>query len=346
LSSVSLRAPAETLKKGLFAVFAAALTWLFWPVIGCRHTHPTLPFNGRQTCLDCGSLRPYLFHTNVEHAAAGIFIGSEKQHLRSAIRSDNVYSVYLDHLEFVSIFAIRYAMASSKAIVFNHVAFEDLGSLAEPLIERGFEIRSVDVPCTTFPIQEAYSCDLLIVLGGPIGVYDQKDYPFLTDEIALIRTRLLARKPTLGICLGAQLMAAALGTRVYPGANGKEIGWATIQPIPVPDCPEWFAPLLKPDLPVLHWHGDTFDLPAGAQHLAKSDLYPNQAFAIENFALGLQFHPEVTAAGMERWYVGHACELSAAGLAVTKLRSDTKQYAAALQQAAKIFWNRWLDYIL
>jgi GMP synthase (glutamine-hydrolysing) len=96
----------------------------------------------------------------------------------------------------------------------------------------------------------------------------------------------------------------------------------------------------------LHWHGDTFDLPAGAQHLAKSDLYPNQAFAIENFALGLQFHPEVTAAGMERWYVGHACELSAAGLAVTKLRSDTKQYAAALQQAAKIFWNRWLDYIL
>jgi GMP synthase (glutamine-hydrolysing) len=237
-------------------------------------------------------------------------------------------------------------MVSPKAIALSHVAFEDLGFLAAPLVERGFEIHSIDVPCATFPILEADSCDLLIVLGGPIGVYDQLDYPFLTDEIALIRALLLARKPTLGICLGAQLMAAALGARVYPGTNGKEIGWSTIQSLPGPACPEWFAPLLTPDLPVLHWHGDTFDLPAGAQHLAKSDLYPNQAFAIGNFALGLQFHPEVTAAGLERWYVGHSCELSAAGLTVAKLRSDTKQYAAALQQAATIFWNRWLDYIL
>jgi GMP synthase (glutamine-hydrolysing) len=179
-----------------------------------------------------------------------------------------------------------------------------------------------------------------------MGVYEQQEHPFLTDEIALIRQRLAARKPTLGICLGAQLMAAALGARVYPGTNGKEIGWSTLQPAGDQAAPEWFAPLIAPSLQVLHWHGDTFDLPPNVRHLASSKLYANQAFAVEDFALALQFHPEVTAEGLESWYEGHAAELNSAGISIPGLRSAAHQHAAALEKATHSFFNRWLDFVL
>jgi GMP synthase (glutamine-hydrolysing) len=237
-------------------------------------------------------------------------------------------------------------MHSRRTLVLNHVAFEDLGSLDKPLRERGFDIESVDVATARFPLPQAESCDLLVLLGGPIGVYDQQDYPFLKDELACIGQRLQAHKPILGICLGAQLMAAALGSRVYPGQQGAEIGWSPIQAAADTDTPDWFAPLLAPGVSVFHWHGDTFDLPPHALPLAKSALYASQAFAIGNFALGLQFHPEVTATGLERWYVGHACELHHAGLAAASLRSAACQHAAALEAASARFWNLWLDSVL
>ncbi len=236
-------------------------------------------------------------------------------------------------------------LPSRHAVVLSHVAFEDLGSLEVPLCERGFTIETVDVATARFPLPQAETCDLLVVMGGPIGVYDSKDYPFLTNEIACIAARLQARRPVLGICLGAQLMAAALGARVYPGAHGAEIGWSPIEAAPDITPPKRFAPLLAPGLAVLHWHGDTFDLPSNAVHLAKTDRYMNQAFAIDNYALALQFHPEVTANGLERWYVGHACELHHAGIAVGGLRADAEKYAPALQEATTRFWNLWLDSI-
>jgi GMP synthase (glutamine-hydrolysing) len=233
-----------------------------------------------------------------------------------------------------------------RALVLSHVAFEDLGTLEVPLRARGFEIETIDAATAGFPLRQAENCDLLVVLGGPIGVYDHQDYPFLKDEIACIGQRLASRKPTLGICLGAQLMAAALGARVYPGSHGAEIGWSPLKAAPNPASPEWFAPLLEPGLRVFHWHGDTFDLPPGALHLAETNLYANQAFAIENFALGLQFHPEVTAAGLERWYVGHACELHHAGINVHQLRSAARDHARTLEEAGAQFWKLWLDSIL
>ncbi|MDR3576215.1 MAG: glutamine amidotransferase [Anaerolineaceae bacterium] len=235
---------------------------------------------------------------------------------------------------------------SRQALVLNHVAFEDLGSLQPELYDRGFTIETIDVSTACFPLAEAQSCDLLVVLGGPIGVYDTCDYPFLKDEITCIRQRLSAKRPILGICLGAQLMAAALGARVYPGGKGPEIGWFLIQASDGERPPDWFAPLLAPGLSVFHWHGDTFDLPVGAQHLAKSQLFLNQAFTIDSYALGLQFHPEVTADGLERWYVGHACELRAVGIQVEKLREASRKNSPALENAARIFWKLWLDYIL
>jgi GMP synthase (glutamine-hydrolysing) len=152
-----------------------------------------------------------------------------------------------------------------QALVLNHVAFEDLGSLHPVLLERGFSIEMVDANTVRYPLAAAESCDLLVVLGGPIGVYDTADYPFLKNEIACIRQRLDAKRPILGICLGAQLMAAALGARVSPGSKGREIGWFPIEAVGTGPVPEWFAPLLTPGLSVFHWHGDTFDLPPGAR---------------------------------------------------------------------------------
>jgi GMP synthase (glutamine-hydrolysing) len=235
-------------------------------------------------------------------------------------------------------------LRARQAIVFSHLPFEDLGSLEPELERRGFTIRSIDVPTVRFPLPDAEDCDLLIVMGGPIGAYDSGDYPFLTGEIESIRRRLTARKPTLGICLGAQLMAAALGARVYPGGRGAEIGWFPV--LPAGPRPDWFAPLLAKDLRMFHWHGDTFDLPAGAQPLARTELYENQAFAIENYALALQFHPEVTESGLERWYVGHACELRQKAVPVKRLRAEAQKYAPKLLNAATSFWKLWLDYIL
>ena len=235
---------------------------------------------------------------------------------------------------------------SLHALVLSHVAFEDLGSLEQPLLDRGFKIEPVNASAAHSPLPQAGSCDLLVVLGGPISVYDQQHYPFLTNEISCIADRLAARKPTLGICLGAQLTAAALGARVYPGQNGVEIGWSPLQAAANVPPPAWFAPLLTPGLSVFHWHGDTFDLPPGSVNLARTQLYEAQAFAVDNFALGLQFHPEVSSAGLESWYVGHAGELDRAGISTACLRDSARKHAPPLQEAAALFFRLWLDYIL
>ncbi len=230
-----------------------------------------------------------------------------------------------------------------KVVALSHVPFEDLGSLAEVLAQRGCAVQSLDVCTADLQHLDPLAADLLVVLGGPIGVYEAHQYPFLATELELLRLRLKSRRPTLGICLGAQLMAAALGATVFPGRGGKEIGWAPLSAgSDAARCPA-MAELLAPGLQVLHWHGDTFDLPAGGAHLAASARYANQAFGVGQHALGLQFHPEVQPAALERWYVGHACELSAAGIDVAQLRAAAARHGPALEEAARRFWHRWLD---
>lgn len=230
-----------------------------------------------------------------------------------------------------------------KAVAITHVAFEDLGSLESELRHAGYEIELVDACTADLGAVSGSNPELLVCLGGPIGAYQRETYPFLSAENELIRSRLDAKRPTIGICLGAQLIAAAAGASVYPGCAGKEIGWGPIQAgRDVALLPE-FAALLSPEVRVLHWHGDTFDPPPGSHHLAGTPAYANQAFVIGKHALGLQFHAEVTAWALERWYVGHACELASAGIQVGRLRQDSKTFAPALEFAARRFWRGWLS---
>lgn len=229
-----------------------------------------------------------------------------------------------------------------KATAITHVAFEGLGSLEPQLRRAGYTIDMVDACTADLRSAVIEESDLLIVLGGPIGVYECESYPFLKAELDLLRSRLARKRPTFGICLGAQLIAAAAGADVYPGSQGREIGWGTIHAGPaVAECPG-FERFLDPGLRVLHWHGDTFDLPANSFHLAGTDAYPNQAFVIERHTLALQFHPEVTARGLERWYVGHAVELGKAGIYVPQLRQQSETFAAPLEEVAQHFWKEWL----
>lgn len=224
------------------------------------------------------------------------------------------------------------------AVVFRHVPFEDLDSLSETLLAKGYRWRCIDTPVQSLSSFDALKDDLLIVLGGPIGVYEQHLYPFLETELRIIRERLAAGKPVLGICLGAQLMASALGAHVA-SMGVKEIGYA---PVTVSDsAPAYFAPLHN--LPVLHWHGDSFEIPESGTLLASSDVCENQAFSVGDFALGFQFHLEVTAAGLESWLVGHASELSHAGVDPRTLREDATRYSARLSSAARQVVGHWLD---
>ena len=182
--------------------------------------------------------------------------------------------------------------------------------------------------------------DLLIVLGGPIGVYEVDAYPFISQEIALLERRLARDRPTLGICLGSQLMAKALGSRVFRGSV-KEIGWGGVE-LTKEGLASCLAALAEDRARVLHWHGDTFDLPVGAVRLASNVLYDNQAFAYGRRGLALQFHLEAIPVRLEDWYVGHAVELAAAGVSVARLRTTTAAVAGQLRlQAARIF-GRWL----
>jgi len=229
-----------------------------------------------------------------------------------------------------------------KALTITHVPFEDLGTLGLELERAGAHIEFRDA--STADLQHVNPLDpsLLIVLGGPIGAYELESYPFIRDEIDLLRARLAAKRPTLGICLGAQLIAAVAGARVYPGAHGKELGWAPVAAGPDAALYPAFSRLLANAPLFLHWHGDTFDLPKGARHLGQTSQYPHQAFALENYALGLQFHPEVTADGLERWYVGHACELAGAKIDVAELRRRGRRWAPKLECAALKFWRAWV----
>jgi GMP synthase (glutamine-hydrolysing) len=223
------------------------------------------------------------------------------------------------------------------ALAVRHVPFEDLGAFESALARRGYAVRYAEAG---EPLREERLEDIVIVLGGPISANDEARYPFLREELLLIERRLKRGAAVMGVCLGAQLLARALGARVYPG-SAREIGLApiTLTADGQDSCLSAYAhaPL------VLHWHGDTFDLPRGAQLLASTDVTPHQAFSFGPNAVALQFHAEIQPARFERWLVGHAVELDGAGVDVPALRAQMRAEGAALERKGVLALEAWLD---
>ncbi len=170
---------------------------------------------------------------------------------------------------------------------FQHVPFEGLGSIEPWLLARGHTITRTGFFAGE-PIPDPASVDMLVVMGGPMSVNDETDHPWLKAEKAFVRDIIATGKPVLGICLGAQLIASALGARVYPNRE-REIGWLPIAGV---SGDEGFR--LPPQSQVFQWHGETFDLPPGARLLATSPACTNQAFQLGERVIGLQFHLETT----------------------------------------------------
>lgn len=174
-----------------------------------------------------------------------------------------------------------------RAHFFQHVPFEGLGAINTWLQTADYHITSTPFFQST-SIPPSSQVDFLIILGGPMSVNDEAQFPWLKLEKNYIREMIEAGKPVLGICLGAQLIASALGAKVGPNP-GKEIGWFPIQGL---STAAGFV--FPPSMEVFHWHGETFDLPPQATLLARSEACPNQAFQIGQTVIGLQFHLETT----------------------------------------------------
>ncbi len=179
---------------------------------------------------------------------------------------------------------------------FQHVPFEDIGSMAQDFMARGFSHSTTHwYQGDLAPAPEDY--DLLIVMGGPMGVYDEAIYPWLAREKQALKEAIAQSKKLLGICLGAQLIAQVLGAEVR--SNGRrEIGWFPLE-VPASAAANPVAQLLAGSPLVFHWHGDRFELPKGAQLLATSQACKHQAFCVGEHIWGFQFHLETTPASAQ-----------------------------------------------
>lgn len=211
-----------------------------------------------------------------------------------------------------------------NCVAVRHVAFEDLGHWEPEIRAHGYSVTYVDAGVDDLsPVRDA---DLVIVLGGPIGVPDAAIFPNIDEETALIRERLDAGLPVLGVCLGAQLIAHALGWTVAPGP--LELGWGLIDVAPS----GMETPLRHiAGVPILQWHGDSITAPADVELLASTDVTACQAFSVGS-AFGIQFHAEVDPESFERWLIGNLVELRGFGISIEEFRAQT---AAAADGASR-----------
>lgn len=181
----------------------------------------------------------------------------------------------------------------------QHVPFEGPGLIAEIAARRGIELR-ICHPYRGEPLPSVEELDGLVVMGGPMGVGDTAEHPHLAHETELIAAMVHAGRPVLGVCLGAQLIAHALGAEVYRGAQA-EIGFGSVSLTEAGREDPVLGSFGAEVLPVMHWHQDTFDLPDNALWLARSELYAHQAFRLGDRAYGLQFHLEVDRQLADAW---------------------------------------------
>jgi len=227
-----------------------------------------------------------------------------------------------------------------------HEDFEDLGSLASVLEERGWETRLLDARRAVPLSVHVGDPDLLVILGGPMGVYETVRHSFLVDEIAIAAARLERDRPTLGICLGSQIMAAALGAEVKKGPR-REIGWFPIELEKGAERDPLASCLAADGAEMLHWHSDTFSPPDGVVPLARSRLYENQGFRFGRLGYAFQFHFEIVPERIGEWIRGHAVRPgeSPEVQSGSEIAEGAARHGPALVRRARSFFQAYLDQI-
>lgn len=228
---------------------------------------------------------------------------------------------------------------SRVALVLRHLDIAHLGNLEPVLVSRGYDVRYIDAAAADVAAIDPTEADLVVVLGGDMGAYEKDDFPFLGLEIELLAVRLASARPTLGICLGAQLMAEALGGSVTKGPT-VEIGFREVV---VTDAGQDSPVRHITGVPMMEWHGDTFDLPTGAMRLAGSNAYENEAWSIGDTVFAVQFHPELTGPMYEEWIANGRDELDELGVSADALRAEALRHGRAMEAASIAMFGEWLD---
>ena len=230
------------------------------------------------------------------------------------------------------------AISPPVVLAIQHVSSEPLGTLSDSLTLAGISVRPVRVDQGDSIPASISDARGLIVMGGPMGVYEADRFSFLRDELRLIEDALRLDRPVLGICLGAQLLAAVLGSRVYP-SGVREIGWFPVTLSPSAGEDPLFSRATE-SFEAFHWHGDTYDLPTGAIRLASSAATREQAFRFGR-AWGVQFHLEVTPAVVAAMIDGADAELAAAGARAADLSSGMARHGERLEAVARDVFGSW-----
>ena len=231
---------------------------------------------------------------------------------------------------------------SKTVSIFKHTHNAGSCYLGKILEDQGFQIRSFGVPTMDFEEHDPLESDLLLIMGSPTGVYQADLFPFINKEIDVIKKRVDADKAVFGICFGSQLIAKALGGDVYPGREGREIGWHDLAITEeAKDHP--VRHLDAEHTKMFHWHGDTFDLPEGATLLASSERY-KQIFGYGDKVLGLQCHAEIRNTRLQEWYVAYVDDItgSDAFIDIEDLRAQGEKYIHALNRQVEKFLVEWL----
>ena len=235
-------------------------------------------------------------------------------------------------------------VSMTEVMVLQHIRCETLGLIEEELINSVIKPRIVRIFDGEPVPKDIEGYGGLIVMGGPMGVYEQERYPFLVDEMRLMECAMNKKKPVLGVCLGSQLLAAVLGARVYSGSR-VEIGWYEVLLTEAARSDRiWSHACMEHGdrLTPLHWHGDLFDLPSRSKILASSDMTPCQAFVYDSKSYGILFHMEVTEKAVAEMTSVFDQELRINKLKGKKICSESPKYLPSLHRIGCSVFGRWV----
>lgn len=230
-----------------------------------------------------------------------------------------------------------------NALIVRHVPREGIAGFRQPIEASGYVLHQIDVGDAGFESADLISPDLVIMMGGPMGVYEQDKYPWIPIQTTKLRERIAAGCPTLGVCFGAQMIAAAMGATVVKGDNGLELGFSALTLTTAGAN----SPARHLDgVPVLHWHGDTFNLPDSAELLASTAMYPHQVFRAGPNVLALQCHAEMGEDPRFEDWLSHFWEdFHTCGMKDWEMRVAHAQYGPGAVAAGRAMIAEWLAQI-